>query len=270
MSRRWWRAAVLGGVLAGCAGTPERARPDRYGLDSLTAACQRNPKLCAQAASGEALAPWAKPMEVAASVGTAGSVAVRALTDEQASLIEDALVECADDARSVVLLRYFPDRGPPTREECNEVVENAGKENAKTLAMKLGTEMHAVALACAGERLGKLRPGGFSLEPCYLYDPATKTWEPIGRDAEESLRQHDRCKLTGSLVPDIVIHAGDLKRALAVYDFKFPCADLDKSAFWRRYSSGPHKNRTQKDLYREVTGVPESTAIIQPRLGVIR
>ncbi|MFP2930780.1 hypothetical protein ACLESO_37400 [Pyxidicoccus sp. 3LG] len=272
MLRRWLVTVVAGGVLAGCSGTPERGRPGWYGRDSLTAACQRNPKLCSQAAGEEALLPGAaRPIQVTASVGTTGSVVVRALTQEQQSIIEEALEECANDARSVVILRHFPEKGP-TPEECNEEVEKIGQKDAVTRAMWLGTEMHEVALACTQERLGRLRPGRFSLEPCYLYDPNTEKWELISREKEQSLARHGpRCELKGSLVPDVVIHTGDPSRALAVYDFKFPCANTSRRASWRTYPEDhPHADRTQDELYSEALSPTQEPRIVMPRMGVIR
>ncbi|HZI13772.1 MAG TPA: hypothetical protein VE153_25565 [Myxococcus sp.] len=160
---------VAGALLAGCA----RGRAGRYEFDSATSACRQNPALCARLAGEETVVPMARAAQVAASAGVTGSVMLRVLRPEDQSVLEKALSECADEARSEVLLRQFQGRSP-TAEECREEVEKDAKGNPVTRAMKLGTDMHTVALACAHKRLGALRPGGFSLEPRYRYNPKTQ------------------------------------------------------------------------------------------------
>jgi hypothetical protein len=129
--------------------------------------------------------------------------------------------------------------------------------------------MHKVALQCAGERLGALRPGGFSLEQRYRYDRSTgKTTLVSAEEAQSLLRQWRGSELKGTLVPDVVIHSGDPSRAEAVYDFKFTCADSSGPARWGRYPEGhPYQRLSQKDMYQEALGVNAWRVI--PWLGVL-
>ncbi|CAM3948723.1 hypothetical protein COSO111634_29725 [Corallococcus soli] len=160
-----WTLGLLGMavLLQGCAGA-------RFKLDSATNACRTRPASCAQAAGQESILPW-----TLRAVGTAGGSAVAAAKLLDEALLEqvtEALEECADKARAEIILEHFGTRSP-TRDECLE--EFTGPQG-KTLtrAMILGEEMHRIALRCAAEKLNELRPGGFSLEPTYKYDPDRK------------------------------------------------------------------------------------------------
>ncbi|WP_240360750.1 hypothetical protein [Pyxidicoccus caerfyrddinensis] len=212
-------------------------------------------------------------MKAAKVVATAAAVAAEVLRlfEEQRGPLEKALEECADLARSKVLLEQFSGR-VPTAEQCRAEVERDAKGRPVTLAMKLGTEMHKVALECAQPKLAKLRPGGFSLEPRYLYDPTTGKWSLTSREKEQSLlTDGPLSELKSSLVPDIVIHTGDPRRALTAYDFKFPCADITRIVPWTDYPPGPpHFGRTQEKAYLKELELTASPVRIQPRLGVIR
>lgn len=102
-------------------------------------------------------------------------VATRLLLDAETKVrIEDALKECAEQARSEVLLRRFGGRSP-TPEDCREQVGVDSKGERVIRAMQFGQEMHEIAFRCVRERLGKLLPGGFSVEPRYRYDQRTGT-----------------------------------------------------------------------------------------------
>lgn len=209
--------------------------------------------------------PMARAAQVAASAGATGSVVLRVLRKEDQSVLEEALAECADEARSEVLLRLFGGRSP-TPEECREEVGKDAQGKPVTRAMRLGTEMHVVALACAHKRLGALRPGGFSLEPRYRYNPKTQKWEPMSRQEEQSLLEQGHTgELKGSLVPDVVIHTGDLLQVLAIYDFKFPCVSTSEAVEWRRLPVG------NQGLYYDQALKPALKARrIQPRIGVVQ
>lgn len=268
---RWAWMAVAGLVLAACAGTPERGRTDRYELDSATASCRQNPALCARVAGEEVVVPVSRPVQAAASVGTAGSAALRVLTARQRELLEEALVECADTARSEVILRLL-NGVPPTEEKCEAEAEKDAQKKPVSWARKLGTEMHKVALECARRKLSELRPGGFGLEPRYRHNPETNRWEFLSEEKVRSLlRQGRGGELKGSISPDVVIHTGNPHQVLAVYDFKFPCVNIDEPADWRVYPpDSPHHGSTQQGLYRNALRLTELPAIVQPRLGVIR
>lgn len=258
---------VLCAVLVGCATGPERRS---YRLDSASSGCRQAPALCTAAAGEEAALPGMKAVKVVAA-GAAVAAEVLKLFEEQRDLLEQALAECADLARSKVLLEQFGGR-IPTPEQCRAEVERDAKDRPVTLAMKLGTEMHKVALDCTQARLERVRPGGFSLEPRYLYDPTTKKGRLISRDKEQSLlRDGPLGELKGSLVPDVVIHTGDPGRALAIYDFKFPCANTEDIAKWREYPpDSPHGGLNQEQVYKQVLEPANPPLRIQPRYGVIR
>lgn len=184
--------------------------------------------------------------------------------------IKKALAECADEARSHIMLKHFPDRKDkgPTREECNQRVKD-DQGNTLTRAMQLGNEQHEVALICAEERLRKLKPGGFSLKPRCQRDPQTGRWKHIpDKNVEDLLRQNKGAELRGSIEPDVVLHLGRPHQVQAVFDFKFPCVNGGQPQ-WRKYPEGPpHDGRTQGDLYLDALGVPPMRII--PRLGVVR
>jgi hypothetical protein len=260
---RWVLLAAGGLMLVGCAG-----RTGHYGLDSATAACRQNPALCARMAGEEPVVPVVRSVQVAASVGTTGSAVLRVLTREQTDVLEQALVECADAARSEVILNLL-DGVPPTEEKCRSEAEKDAQEKPVSWARKLGTEMHRVALECAREKLGGLRPGGFSLEPRYRYNPATKKWEFVSEEAVRSLlRQGRGGELRGTIVPDIVIHTGDPLQSLAVYDFKFPCVSPNVRPPWPWYPEGhAYAGQRQDAVYKKVLNPKRGPIQIIPRLG---
>ena len=74
-----------------------------------------------------------------------------------------------------------------------------------------------MALQCVQERLDRLIPGRFSLEPRYRYDKRTGQTELVSQQEARALRQQG-CgdELKGTLVPDVVIHSGNPLEALAV------------------------------------------------------
>ena len=137
--------------------------------------------------------------------------------------------------------------------------------------MLLGLEMHQLALKCAEVGLNALRPGQFSLEPCYRYDSRTGRVTLVSPEERQALlRQGRSCELAGSLVPDVVIHSGDPRQALAVYDFKFPCVNSDQEPQWRQYPEGhPHAGRRQGEVYEQALNTTKVWRTV-PRLGVIR
>lgn len=136
-----------------------------------------------------------------------------------------------------------------------------------TRAMKLGVEQHEIALQCAGDQLGKVRPGCFILSPRYRYDPSTGRTEYLPREqVDELLRQGRSQELRGTLEPDIVICEQDLRRVQGVYDFKFPCVNTSNRVPWRKYPEGhPYGTRNQGDMYQEAFGVKPRR--VQPHLG---
>jgi hypothetical protein len=203
---------------------------------------------------------------VAAAVRT-GAAALRVLEAATAALIERKLARCAEEARSKVLTERLEGRSP-TAQECNALVDD-GPGKRITLAMQLGCAMHEVALRCAREELNRLRPGGFSLEQRYRYTREPRKLETVSEEeARALLRRGCGDELIGTLVPDVVIHDGDPLEVLAIYDFKFPCANSDRPPRWREYNPGhPYHPSSQGEIYREALGAEVRRVV--PRLGVI-
>ncbi len=263
---------------AACITTIGAPRGGRYAHDnSVSAACRQNPANCAALSGREAaITRMAEAGTTVASIGAA----LRVLDNLTRASIEQALTECANLARSEVLLRYprtFKDPAPDA-DECNEwTVDATGR--SVTWAMRLGTEMHEVAARCAQEQLSKLRLGGFSVESRYRYDSRTGQWKQVSPQEERALEEFgNRSELRGSLKPDVVIHSGNPSNVLAVYDFKFPCVNPDKIQgipAWESYAKGhSHHGFTQKQMYQKLLGPNvnqpgQNVARIVPRWGVI-
>jgi hypothetical protein len=267
---RWLRVAWMALVLQSACTTPVGAqRGDGYSYDnSVSAACRQNPANCPALLGKEAT------FEPIRQTGTAVAsvAAVLAVLDNEARIsIEEALKYCADMARSEVLLHYpTAFKGPaPDASECNQSTVDA-QGRSVTWAMRLGTEMHEVARQCAEEELNKLRPGGFSLEQRYRYDMRTRSKRPISAAEERALvASGNQGELKGTLKPDVVIHSGLPLDVQAVYDFKFPCVNLDEAPPWTEYAEGhPYSGNNQGQMYEMAFESP--VARIMPRLGVIR
>ena len=226
------------------------------GLDSPSATCRNSLSACVALFGKEA--------------GSALIVLNVALDQRQKAAIEQALTQCADQARSDVLLRHQGDfqKLSPTAEECNQLAKNS-RRKGMTWAMQLGVEMHEEALDCTEARLNTLRPGGFSREPRYRYDSRTKQWKRVSPEEERALEESgNRGELRGSLMPDVVIHAENPLRAQAVYDFKFPCVNVDKPPKWEEYPAGhPYESLSQDKMYKNAFNVQPLRVI--PRLGII-
>ncbi len=257
-------------LLNGCAGTPSRGSSLRYsGPDSVTNSCRQSPALCAKTPGEQPLLPLSGPAAVAASAGITGQGVVRALEASTQARVDEVLKECADLARSEVLLRHLGNRSP-TPAECNEVVSREARGKPVTRAMQWGQLMHQEALKCTEDTLNELLPGRFSLEQCYRYDPESGRVSLVSIEERQALlRQGRGCELLGSLVPDVVIHTGRPLEVEAIYDFKFPCVNSDEVPSWRVYPPGhPHAGLRQGAVYRNAFNT--SVGRVVPRLGVIR
>jgi hypothetical protein len=255
-------------LLGACASAPSHGSASSYQFDTVTNACRTSPANCAAMAGRDVTLETA---HAAATIGATVSVMVKALEVSKRVSIEEALVRCANLARSEVLIRHREEfRAPsPSAEECTQWVKDA-RGRKVTQAMKLGVEMHAVALRCAEEMLGTLRPGGFSLEPRYRHDPRTGGTKWVSPEEARALEQSGNGgELLGTLVPDVVIHVGDPLQVQAVYDFKFPCVNTDEPPRWGQYPDGhPYEDLNQGEVYEKVLG-PKPARIV-PRLGVVQ
>ena len=118
--------------------------------------------------------------------------------------------------------------------------------------------------------MNKLRPLGFSIEPRYRYDPESGQSTPVSPELEQALlRQGLGSELRGTLVPDVVLHTGNPARVQGVYDFKFPCVNIDAIPEWRTYPDGhPYQRQSQGEIYQK--SLRATPARVVPRLGVIR
>jgi hypothetical protein len=204
-------------------------------------------------------------------VASVAAVAQVVLEETARQSIEEKLKECADLARSEVLLRYPRQfKGPtPDADECTQqTTDRQGRR--VTWAMRLGTEMHEVAQQCTEAALTRLRPGGFSLEQRYRYDSATGQWKRVSAEQERLLEETGNGgELVGTIKPDVVIHPGDSLIVQAIYDFKFPCANTDRRPEWRAYPEGhPHEDMNQGDLYKEALG--STPRMVVPRMGIFQ
>ncbi|NTX13610.1 hypothetical protein HUA76_22640 [Myxococcus sp. CA056] len=262
--RRMWAWALL---LAACAGTPERTSTGRYEFDSASNSCRQRPELCARIAGEEAVVPPVRPIQAMVSATRTAAAAIRVLDSATQALIEERLKECADQARSSVLLEHRGGRAP-TRSECNESHIDEASNRRMTLAMQLGCLMHRVALDCSETALEKIIPGGFSREQRYRYDKSRRTLAMVSEEeARGLLKSGCGSELKGTLVPDLVIHNGDPLSAHAIYDFKFPCTGTNMTP-WHEYPAGHvYGGMTQKMIYREAFGAPASRVL--PRWGVL-
>jgi hypothetical protein len=194
--------------------------------------------------------------------------AVWKVLDEATRLsIKGALERCANTARTEVLLRHSGAfKGPlPDAGECNALTVDATGRSV-TWAMRLGLEMHEAALRCAEAELNQIRPGGFSLEPRYQFNRATREKSLISPEEKAALLRQGGEGLKGTLEPDVVIHTGDPLQVQAVYDFKFRCVDFDKPPRWSEYPSGHrYAGELQGKIYKEAFG--DVVELIGPRKG---
>jgi len=259
---------ALCAFLGACVGPPGLGTPRRYAFDnSVSAACRNNPANCPAQMAEASTSPSGLAV---ASTGYTVHQVLRVLDDATKARVAEALKQCADKARLDVLLQYdgyFKGVGPSPDECQEEVLDGTGRRI--TWAMRLGLEMHEVALRCAEEELGKLRPGGFSIEPRYRYDPETRQKRWIRPDEERALKESGNgAELLGTLKPDIVLHAGDPLRVQALYDFKFPCVNTDQMPRWREYpSEHPYEGRNQGEVYKEAFS--SGVFRVAPHIGVV-
>lgn len=226
-------------------------------VDSPSASCRHSPSACLAAVGKE--------------VASVGAVTQWVLEANMHAAIDKALEQCADKARSEVLLSHEGDFAAlfPNARECNQLAKNAQGRNV-TWAMLLGLEMHAEARDCANTALSLLIPGRFSLEQRYFYDRQTRRKRPVSAEEERLLEETgNQGELRGSLKPDVVIHSGDLLQVLALYDFKFPCINIDSASDWPLYPRGHlYQGVPQGQMYKEAFN--QNPARVFPRLGVVR
>jgi hypothetical protein len=274
-----WKALSALLCFTAC-GTASHGVPRQYAQapDSVSNTCGRNPANCPPV-PGLRLVPSPPPQPplpaatgfsvLATSVAGAAVIQVgHSLDAELRARIDAALAECADTARSEVMLKRFG--RSPTRAECAEIVDTDSKGQPITRAMQLGLEQHALALQCAEKRLQELKPGGFTIQPRYRVDSKTGKAEYLPREVVETLLKQGRgAELRGTIEPDLVLHAGQPHRVQDVYDFKFPCAPSSKRSDWRTYPEGhPHAGKPQGEVYQKALG--GKPARVQPHLGVHR
>lgn len=251
--------------LGGCAG-PRQGTYAQQSFDSVSNTCRTQPALCT---GPESVVPVPRAAQVAAMMAGAKL----ALDEEAKRAVESVLRQCAEQARSEVILLY-QDGKDPTVAQCNEQVRNARGEIVSR-AIWLGEQMHVVALACAGKGLEAVVPGRFSIEPTYRLNPRTETLTPLSNEEVELLKQpRFLYELKGTLAPDVVIHSGDPIRVSAVYDFKFFCSNAatQDAPDWRAPTKrASPTDPTQKDKYMKAFNLgPEQVLRVIPRWGILQ
>jgi hypothetical protein len=257
---RWmcWLCCLL---WTACAGAPRR---DPLAMDSATTGCLRNPA-CAAQVGQDAIVPWLS--RTAARAAQAAAV-MRAWDAAEVSRVEHVLVRCAKEANFQVNERLLGEGKRPTAQTCKEkVVDANGRE--VTRAQQLGDARHEAALKCVQRELGVTDTGRFSLEPRYLRD--ARTGRTRWLDPEEVklwLRDGMLYLLTGSISPDVVLHAmGDPLKVQRVYDFKFPCP-VTQMPRWDTYSEGhPFAKKEQGEVYQLLLGPETSPRLVSPNFG---
>ena len=265
----WWTCVLL----AGCSttGTGRHARSDRYEQtgDSATNACLKNPA-CYTQVGDDAVLPW---LSRAGSAARTVVATLRFLEEAELAQVEAVLMDCAKQANFEVNERMLGEGKRPTREWCAKEARRDARNNVVTWAMEMGSAKHEVALGCARARLGERFPGSFSVEPRYFRDPKTGSLrlldpEEVRRWLEDGLFH----LLSGTLVPDIVIHAsGNPLSVQRVYDFKFPCADLSAPR-WGQTSATDSSGRPirQGELYDMALTPTLPSVQVSPGHGVTR
>ncbi|RKG63921.1 hypothetical protein D7V80_28810 [Corallococcus sp. CA054B] len=261
----WWLCCLL--LWTACAG-PEVRRPRSYSqatMDSATAGCLRNPA-CASQVGQDAILPWLS--RATARAGQAAAM-MRLWDAAEVARVERVLMECAKQANFDVNERLLGPGGRTSPAVCREkVVDANGRE--VTRAMQLGEAKHAAALECVQRALGVTDEGRFSLEPRYLRDAKTgRTRWLDSKEVAQWLRDGLFHLLTGSIAPDVVLHAlGNPLKVQRIYDFKFPCP-VDKPAVWSPYPPGsPYAGRWQDEVYREHLGNDVVLKTVSPNFGV--
>ncbi|MFP2906293.1 hypothetical protein ACLESD_14745 [Pyxidicoccus sp. 3LFB2] len=262
-----WHFVLASLFLSACASTGRRTAPGyAQRMDSATSACRQNPIYCKTVAGEETVVPLATGAQTARA-GASLAGALKLFEDEQRERVEQLLKNCVEQASAEVNLQRFG--ANPTLAQCAEQVGVDSKGKPVTRAMTLGTEKHEAALRCIAEALGKERPGGFSLEQRYRYDPRTKETTLLSEEqAQTLLRQGRGDELRGTIRPDVVIHDGNPLRAHAVYDLKFPCPGSNYPK-WPDYPpKHPYAGIKQGAVYDKALGV--EPARVAPSWGVVR
>jgi hypothetical protein len=251
-------------LLGACAGVERPGAPRVYaqGFDTETNACLRFPGSC------PGVQAQAARKRVAEAGATLASMAAAVYSEDKAQQgrIAEAILECVKDADFQLNERYFG--GNPSREQCAEVVERDARGNPVTRAMLLGREKHSLALQCIQQKLHEVRPGGFSLDQRYRENKATGRWEPLSKNQVEALLRAGGDGLVGTIVPDVVIHTGNVAEVLDVFDLKFPCPGTNP-ATWHSYPEGhPYGTMNQGQVYEKAFGI--NPARVSPRIDIRR
>jgi hypothetical protein len=191
--------------------------------------------------------------------------AVKKLQDR----LDETMRRCADRADEAMNRKWHGGR-KPTPQECKVVMAVDRKGRQVTWAMVLGQEKHREALSCVEETLTQWMKDRYALEQRYRYLGQPGRVEPLStRQVEQMLRDGRWRELVGTLEPDVVIHTGNLKQVLWVYEFKFPCVDPGATPNWNTYPPGhPYAGSNQGKVYGEAFNV--SIVRIVPGKAVTR
>lgn len=254
-------------LLVACASSPPHSARRDLRLDTETVGRLRH---AAQVGKGaRTLAPAASRTVASRLAEWAPLLLTLMGSDSAVEEFEERLVECARQAERQVNAAFFGNRAP-TREECGEEVQVDGCAQLITRAMLLGQQKHALALQCAREVLEQLWPAPFSLEQRYRYYANARFLETVSREEEARLiAQGCTRELWRTIKPDIVLHADhDLRRAVLILDFKFPCPGTNDPRWTRYGKSSAYAGYTQGEIYSEA--LQGEAVIISPGTGVMQ
>lgn len=175
--------------------------------------------------------------------------------------IEKALVKCVRKADQEVNDYHFHGRKPDW-ELCQQIKTG----DRTTWAMYLGLFKHEKAWPCLREALDELLPKkNYLLHPRFQLDERTGEWKYLNEARVKEIVATQGWKgLTGTIEPDIVLMDAQ-GFIMHVYDLKFPCPESNE-AQWTRYTDGPWKRSSQKDVYKQALRV--TPWLVSPREGV--
>ncbi|RYZ11583.1 MAG: hypothetical protein EOO70_09645 [Myxococcaceae bacterium] len=178
--------------------------------------------------------------------------------------LEEHLAACVVQAEERGNSLFFQGR-PPTREECQEELDQDECGRPITRAMRLGQQKHVLALECAREVLDELWPAPYSIEQRYRFYPNARFVETLSPEKEASIIAKGCTEeLRGTIKPDLVLHADrNLLRAALILDFKFPCPETNPPRWTPYGDSSPYAGKNQGEVYKAALG--GEVLLISPR-----
>ncbi len=262
-----WAPIVASALLSACASSPRQSSRRDLRFDTETVSRIRHAASATKTVSG--IAPTATRTVASNLARFAPGLTALLESEDQVSIFEERLVDCARQAEREVNSAHFGDRSP-TRQECGEELDVEGCGKPITRAMLLGQQKHVLALQCAHDILKELWPAPFSLEQRYRYYPNAQFLELVNQEEEKRLMAQECTKeLWRTIKPDIVLHSDrNPLRAEVVMDFKFPCPDTNKPRWTEYGEDSAYAYSNQGAVYQKALG--GEALLISPRAGVTR